>query len=135
MKNKLSYFILSLIFVTALSIKAIDAQFNPKQWAIGEEVEFADKKMKIRDIKEFSSKTKNNTGQYKVVYYVDVPKENKKGTITVAEEYDLDKRGNVCNLIDSFEKFEYEETTILKQAIGYFNYWTQKIFGPAKPVE
>jgi hypothetical protein len=122
--------------VTVLSLNAVnDIQFNPKNWSVNETIEFAEKTAQIRDIKEFASKTKNNTGLYKVIYYVYVPKENKTATITVAEEYNLDKRGNACTLIDSYEKFDYDQDTLLKRAIGYFNYWTQKLLGTSTPIE
>ncbi|OQA35829.1 MAG: hypothetical protein BWY54_00419 [Candidatus Dependentiae bacterium ADurb.Bin331] len=130
MKNK-SYFILSFMLISSICLKAVDEiKFNPKNWSVGQTVKFAGKKgLEIRDIKECAGKTKFNTAQYKAVYYVYIPSENKTATITVTEEYNLDKKGNVSEFSESSEKFAYDEDTLLKRAVGYFNYWTQKILG------
>ncbi len=114
-----------------------DSPLNPKNWSVGQTYTFdhdqTSKEIEIRSIKNYSSKISPDIEEYRTVYYGYDPKQERRATVTITESYQLDNEGNPLSPIDYSEKFAYQEETMIKRAIGYINYWTQKILGPGTP--
>lgn len=114
-----------------------DSPLNPKNWSVGQTYTFdhdqTSKEIEIRSIKNYSSKISPDIEEYRTVYYGYDPKQERRATVTITESYQLDNEGNPISPIDYSEKFAYQEETLIKRAIGYINYWTQKILSPGTP--